>query len=201
MLLHPRETRSVGDGTAGQINRAAHGEQALLVVLIIGNQLVVIDFLLLQMPASGVITHQAVVLVVAALFIVFAYSKAEVGAVEGYEIQAKFDRVDGILAGSDVRMSGIKIGTVTASSLDPKTYFAEVKMNIRSDVKIPDDTSIAVSTDGLLGDKFLALSPGGSDDMLESGGEITTTQGSIDLMSLVGQMIFSQTGKDGDKDK
>ena len=143
----------------------------------------------------------AVVLAVAALFIVFAYSKAEVGAVEGYEIQAKFDRVDGILAGSDVRMSGIKIGTVTASSLDPKTYFAEVKMNIRSDVKIPDDTSIAVSTDGLLGDKFLALSPGGSDDMLEPGGEITTTQGSIDLMSLVGQMIFSQTGKDGDKDK
>tara|TARA_A100001037_G_scaffold21118_1_gene17715 strand:- start:114 stop:578 length:465 start_codon:yes stop_codon:yes gene_type:complete len=143
----------------------------------------------------------AVVLVVAALFIVFAYSKAEVGAVEGYEIQAKFDRVDGILAGSDVRMSGIKIGTVTASSLDPKTYFAEVKMNIRSDVKIPDDTSIAVSTDGLLGDKFLALSPGGSDDMLEPGGEIITTQGSIDLMSLVGQMIFSQTGKDGDKDK
>ena len=143
----------------------------------------------------------AVVLVVAALFIVFAYSKAEVGAVEGYEIQAKFDRVDGILAGSDVRMSGIKIGTVTASSLDPQTYFAEVKMNIRSDVKIPDDTSIAVSTDGLLGDKFLALSPGGSDDMLEPGGEITTTQGSIDLMSLVGQMIFSQTGKDGDKDK
>ena len=143
----------------------------------------------------------AVVLVVAALFIVFAYSKAEVGAVEGYEIQEKFDRVDGILAGSDVRMSGIKIGTVTASSLDPKTYFAEVKMNIRSDVKIPDDTSIAVSTDGLLGDKFLALSPGGSDDMLEPGGEITTTQGSIDLMSLVGQMIFSQTGKDGDKDK
>jgi phospholipid/cholesterol/gamma-HCH transport system substrate-binding protein len=143
----------------------------------------------------------AVVLVVAALFIVFAYSKAEVGAVEGYEIQAKFDRVDGILSGSDVRMSGIKIGTVTASSLDPKTYFAEVKMNIRSDVKIPDDTSIAVSTDGLLGDKFLSLSPGGSDDMLAPGGEITTTQGSIDLMSLVGQMIFSQTGKDGDKDK
>ena len=143
----------------------------------------------------------AVVLVVAALFIVFAYSKAEVGAVEGYEIQAKFDRVDGILSGSDVRMSGIKIGTVTVSSLDPKTYFAEVKMNIRSDVKIPDDTSIAVSTDGLLGDKFLALSPGGSDDMLAPGGEITTTQGSIDLMSLVGQMIFSQTGKDGDNDK
>lgn len=143
----------------------------------------------------------AVVLAVAALFIVFAYSKAEVGKVEGYEINAKFDRIDGILAGSDVRMSGIKIGTVTASALDPKTYFANVSMNIRSDIKIPEDTSIAVSSDGLLGDKFLALSPGGSDDMLPPGGEITTTQGSIDLMGLVGQMIFSQTNNDDDKSK
>ena len=62
-----------------------------------------------------------VVLIAATLFIVFAYSKAEVGKVDGYQITAKFDRVDGILAGSDVRMSGIKIGTVTSSSLDPKT--------------------------------------------------------------------------------
>lgn len=140
-----------------------------------------------------------VVLFVAALFIVFAYSKAEVGKVEGYEIKAKFDRIDGILAGSDVRMSGIKIGTVTSSALDPKTYFANVSMNIRSDIRIPEDTSIAVSSDGLLGDKFLALSPGGADEMLPPGGEITTTQGSIDLMGLVGQMIFSQTNKDGEK--
>ena len=143
----------------------------------------------------------AVVLAVAALFIVFAYSKAEVGKVEGYEINAKFDRIDGILAGSDVRMSGIKIGTVTASALDPKTYFANVSMNIRSDIKIPEDTSIAVSSDGLLGDMFLALSPGGSDDMLPPGGEITTTQGSVDLMGLIGQMIFSQTNNDDDKSK
>jgi phospholipid/cholesterol/gamma-HCH transport system substrate-binding protein len=140
-----------------------------------------------------------VVLIVAALFIVFAYSKAQVGKVEGYEIKAKFDRIDGILAGSDVRMSGIKIGTVTSSALDPKTYFANVSMNIRSDIRIPEDTSIAVSSDGLLGDKFLALSPGGADEMLPPGGEITTTQGSIDLMGLVGQMIFSQTNKDGEK--
>jgi len=140
-----------------------------------------------------------VVLIVAALFIVFAYSKAQVGKVEGYEIKAKFDRIDGILAGSDVRMSGIKIGTVTSSALDPKTYFANVSMNIRSDIRIPEDTSIAVSSDGLLGDKFLALSPGGADEMLPPGGEITTTQGSIDLMGLVGQMIFSQTSKDGEK--
>ena len=112
---------------------------------------------------------------------------------------ATFDRVDGVNAGADVRMSGIKIGTVTSSVLDPKTYFAVVKMNISTEVKVPDDTSIAVSSDGLLGDKFLALSPGGSDDMLSPGGEILTTQGSVDLMGLVGQMIFSQTNKDEKK--
>lgn len=141
----------------------------------------------------------AVVLAVAAFFIFFAYSKAEIGTVEGYEIRAKFDRIDGVRAGSDVRMSGIKIGTVTSSVLDPKTYFAVVKMNISTEVKVPDDTSIAVSSDGLLGDKFLALSPGGSDDMLSPRGEILTTQGSVDLMGLVGQMIFSQTNKDEKK--
>ena len=141
----------------------------------------------------------AVVLVVAALFIVFAYSKAEVGTVDGYAIQAKFDRVDGIRPGTDVRMSGIKVGTVTSSELDPRTYLAVVRMSIRTDVKIPEDTSIAVSADGLLGDKFLALSPGGAEEMLPDGGEITTTQGSIDLMSIIGQLIFSQTGKDDEK--
>ncbi len=141
----------------------------------------------------------AVVLVVAALFIVFAYSKAEVGTADGYTIKAKFDRIDGIRPGTDVRMSGIKVGTVTSSELDPKTYLAVVRMSIRTDVRVPEDTSIAVSADGLLGDKFLALSPGGSEDMLPDGGEITTTQGSIDLMSIIGQLIFSQTGKDDEK--
>ena len=141
----------------------------------------------------------AVVIAVAAFFIVFAYSKAEIGTVDGYQIQAKFDRIDGIRPGSDVRMSGIKVGTVTSSNLDQNTYLAVVRMTIRNDIKVPDDTSIAVSSDGLLGDKFLALSPGGSDGMLKPGGEILTTQGSIDLMSLVGQMIFSQTGKNDDK--
>ncbi|MAI49082.1 MAG: outer membrane lipid asymmetry maintenance protein MlaD [Rhodospirillaceae bacterium] len=141
----------------------------------------------------------ALVLAVAGFFIFFAYSKAQIGKVEGYEILAKFDRIDGVRAGTDVMMSGIKIGTVTSSMLDRKTYFAVVTMNISTEVKVPEDTSIAVSSDGLLGDKFLALSPGGSDDMLPPGGEITITQGSVDLMGLVGQMIFSQTNSDGEK--
>jgi len=138
----------------------------------------------------------AVVLLVAAFFIVFAYSKVDISSTGGYDISAKFDQVDGILVGSDVRMSGIKIGSVTSTFLDPKTYFAEVSISIRSDVKIPADTSISVASEGLLGQKYLSLSPGGSDEMLTSGDEIVVTQGSIDLMGLVGKMIFSQTKKD-----
>jgi phospholipid/cholesterol/gamma-HCH transport system substrate-binding protein len=140
----------------------------------------------------------AVVLVVAAIFMLFAYSTADIQAVEGYPVTAKFDRIDGIREGSDVRMSGIKIGTVVKQILDAETYLAVVTMTIDPAVKLPSDTSAQITSDGLLGDKYMSLSPGGADEMIPAGGEIETTQGSIDLFSLVGQMIFSQTGK-GDK--
>lgn len=141
----------------------------------------------------------AVVVVVAVLFVMFAYDKADLKTIEGYSISAKFDRIDGIRRGSDVRMSGIKIGTVTDQALDPETYLAVVHLNIDVNVKLPMDTSAAITSDGLLGDKYMALSPGGDDKMIPPGGEIETTQGSIDLFSLVGQMIFSQTGDKGGK--
>ena len=142
----------------------------------------------------------AVVIVVAAIFLVFAYTTADVRAVEGYDVSAKFDRIDGIKRSSDVRMAGIKIGTVMDSTLDPETYLAVVELSINPTVKLPLDTSASITSDGLLGDKYMSLSPGGDEAMIKPGGEIETTQGAIDLFSLVGQMIFSQTGKD-DKDK
>ena len=72
----------------------------------------------------------AVVLVVAAVFIIFAYSKADIAAVQGYEVTAKFDRIDGIRTGTDVRMSGIKVGTVLSEKLEPDTYFAVVALSV-----------------------------------------------------------------------
>jgi phospholipid/cholesterol/gamma-HCH transport system substrate-binding protein len=104
---------------------------------------------------------------------------------------ARFDRIDGIDVGTDVRMSGIKIGTVTAQELDQQTYRALVRMNIKNEVKLPDDSSIKVSNEGLLGGAYLAVSPGGSETMMVAGGEFETTQGSIDLVGLLGQAIFS----------
>ena len=140
-----------------------------------------------------------VVIAVAAIFMLFAYSKADVGAVSGYTVKAKFDRIDGINVGGDVRLSGIKVGTVVEEILDPNTYFAVVTLSIDNSIKLPTDTSAACTSSGLLGDKYLNLSPGADDLMIAEGGEIEATQGCIDLFALLGQMIFSQTGRGDDK--
>ncbi len=136
----------------------------------------------------------AVVLAGAVIFLTFAYSKSGLKTVDGYQVIGKFDRVDGLAEGSDVRMSGIKIGTVVSQELDKRTYLAVLTINVQNDVKLPRDSSIRIASNGLLGDKYLSITPGAEDEMLKPGGEITHTQGSVDLLSLVGRMIFSQTG-------
>ncbi len=136
----------------------------------------------------------AVVLVVAALFLVFAYKTSQLRAVSGYEVNAEFSRVDGIRQGSDVRISGIKIGSVVAEELDPKTFLAKVRMSIDPVVTLPDDTVAEIISAGLLGDKYMSLVPGGSDKVIPPGGKITYTQSSVSLENLIGQMMFSTPG-------
>jgi phospholipid/cholesterol/gamma-HCH transport system substrate-binding protein len=94
----------------------------------------------------------AVVLVVAALFLFFAYTTSQVRAVAGYEVSAQFDRVDGIHDGGDVRIAGVKVGTITTQTLDPKSFLAVVHMTINPAYKLPDDTVAESSSSGLLGD-------------------------------------------------
>ncbi|MBV9860339.1 MAG: outer membrane lipid asymmetry maintenance protein MlaD [Alphaproteobacteria bacterium] len=142
-----------------------------------------------------------VVLLVAAVFLYFAYTTSQVRAVQGYTVMAQFDRVDGIREGSDVRISGIKVGSVVAQTLDPKTFLADVQMSIDPGVKLPDDTSAAIISAGLLGDKYMSLSPGGSDKTIPPGGRIKYTQSPVSLENLIGQMIFSQPGAGGKKEE
>jgi len=144
----------------------------------------------------------AVVIVVAGLFLVFAYKTSQLRSVSGYELSADFSRVDGIRQGSDVRIGGIKIGSVTAEELDPKTFLALVRMSIDPKVQLPDDTVAEIISAGLLGDKYMSLVPGGSDAVIPPGGKIKYTQSSVSLENLVGQMIFSAPGakKPGDGD-
>ncbi|BBK40926.1 outer membrane lipid asymmetry maintenance protein MlaD [Allostella vacuolata] len=138
----------------------------------------------------------AVVLAVAAVFVVFAYTASGVRAVSGYEVIARFERVDGVAVGSDVRVGGIKVGSIASMTLDPKTYLAVVRLSIEPAVKLPVDTVASISSTGLLGDKFLALAPGGDEKMLEPGGVIQYTQASVNIENLIGQFMFSQGGAD-----
>lgn len=140
----------------------------------------------------------AVVLVVAAMFLAFAYSHSSLRAVSGYEVQARFDRVDGVSAGTDVRISGIKIGTVIDQRLDPDRYLAVVRMSIDPKIKLPADTVAEVASEGLLGGRYLALIPGGETEMIKPGGEIKFTQSPVDLVQMLGKFMFS--GPDQTKD-
>jgi len=131
-----------------------------------------------------------VVLLVAGFFLVFAYTTTSVKTEGGITYHARFDRVDGLKVGSDVRMSGVKIGTVQSIKIDPKDYIAEVTISAMPTIKLPKDTSAEIITDGLLGSKYLALVPGGDDENIAPGGMISYTQSSVSLESLIGKMMF-----------
>lgn len=132
----------------------------------------------------------AIVVAVAAGFLFFAYTNTGSGSVSGYEVVAKFSSADGISPGTDIRLHGIKIGTVSALTLDPKSFMAIAHMNIRNDVELPDDSAVKITSSGLLGNSYIAIQPGGSDKNLKPGGELTNTQGSVDLMSLIGRAVM-----------
>lgn len=137
----------------------------------------------------------AVVLIAAGGFLTFAYKNTELSNIEGYELRARFDRVDGLAIGADVRVSGIKVGSVTRQDLDRNTYQAVVRMTIDNAVKLPEDTIAKISSSGLLGSNYLALSPGASDIMLKPGEEITETQGSVDLLTLLAKFASNSGEK------
>ncbi len=107
---------------------------------------------------------------VAVGFLAFIATRTGSGSLSGYEINARLPKVDGLGIGTDVRLSGIKIGTVTDLALDPKTYLVTVHMNIRDDVKIPADSSVLVTSAGFLGSQYLSITPGGDDKMMAAGG-------------------------------
>ncbi len=132
----------------------------------------------------------AVVLAVAIGFIVFAYTRSGVATVSGYEVSAAFNRVDGIAAGSDVRIGGIKVGSVVERSLEPETYRAVLRMSIDETVPLPTDTTAAVVSDGLLGGKFIDIQPGAEEALIADGGRIAYTQSTLLLEELIGQFAF-----------
>ncbi len=136
----------------------------------------------------------AVVLLVALGFLTWAYSRANVGGVDGYHVVAVFDRVDGLEIGADVRLAGIPVGEVVEMRLDPATYRAEVVLAVRRDVPLPRDTAAAIVSTSLLGSKYVALTPGAEEEMLAEGDRITITQSAINIEELIGKFVFGGAG-------
>ena len=131
----------------------------------------------------------AVVLVVAALFLFFAYTRTQTHTVTGYDVSARFDRVDGLRTGGDVRISGIKVGTVTSQSLDPQTFLAVVHLTLDPSIKLPVDTIATITSTGLLGENYLALVPGNDEEYIKPGGTIDHTEPPINIFSLINKFV------------
>lgn len=133
----------------------------------------------------------AVVLVVAIGFLGYAVANTGRSTGSGITLNARFDRIDGLAIGSDVRMAGVKIGTVRTAAIDPKTYQAVVTFTVQPGLHLPKDSSAEIASDSLLGGKILALVPGGDDKMLADGGTVTITQSSVSFEQVLGKFIFS----------
>jgi len=136
-----------------------------------------------------------VVLLVAVLFLLFAYRVSDLQVVKGYELSARFFKVGGLNVGSDVRINGIKIGTVTSQKLSSEDYMVDVILSISPEIKLPQDSIVSITSDGLMGNKFIKIEPGQSKIFLTPGSEIKKTQDFETLEDLIGKFIFKATGE------
>jgi phospholipid/cholesterol/gamma-HCH transport system substrate-binding protein len=135
------------------------------------------------------------VLAVAVGFFVFAAQGAGLspqGA--SYDLRASFRSAEGVRVGTDVRLAGVKVGTVTALELNPQSFYADAVISLRADVQVPDDSSVLISSEGLLGGNFVEISPGGSAEVFAPGDEVEDTQGAVSVVSLL--MKFAGGGND-----
>ena len=132
----------------------------------------------------------AVVLLIAGFFLVFAYNSSNLRPVQGYPVTAKFNAIDGLQAGGDVRIAGVKVGSVVDARLDQQYYRAVITLNLVSSVELPVDTVASITGSGLLGDKYVELKPGKEKDMIKPGGEISHTEDVIAVEQLLGKAIF-----------
>ena len=142
----------------------------------------------------------ALVLLVALVFLVFAYKSANFTEFRGYELSANFSQAEGISKGTDVKISGISVGSVIDQTLDPNDYTALVTIRLNSNIQLPIDSTAAIVSEGLLGGRFISIDPGGDPDFLQPGEKIIYTQASPNLEQLLGKFIFNlSTNKDDDK--
>jgi phospholipid/cholesterol/gamma-HCH transport system substrate-binding protein len=137
------------------------------------------------------------VIVVAAVFLIYALGRTGAVTTGGYTLQAQFASVGGLTVGSEVKIGGVVVGHVADERLDPNTYAAIVRLAMNDDIKIPQDSSASITSDGLLGGDYVAVSPGGSNTMLAPGQSFAVTQSAVNIEDLLGKFIFSMGGSGG----
>jgi phospholipid/cholesterol/gamma-HCH transport system substrate-binding protein len=141
----------------------------------------------------------ALVIVVAAVFLFYAYRNSSLSTTDGYEVNAEFYSVGGLTAGGDVRVGGVKIGSVTGLALDQEDYLAVVTLSIDESVKLPADTEISIVSDGLLGGRYVSLKPGPAEQMIPAGGTLTNVRDSATIEDILARAIFVVANQaDGD---
>lgn len=136
---------------------------------------------------------------VLAAALAFGIYAAQIAGLSGggasYALNASFRSLEGVSVGTDVRLAGVKVGTVTDIALNQETFRADTTVNVQNGIEIPDDSAIIISSEGLLGGNFVEIVPGGSPFSLEAGDEITDTQGAVSLISLLLKFVSGGDGK------
>ncbi|MCB1390716.1 MAG: outer membrane lipid asymmetry maintenance protein MlaD [Rhodobacteraceae bacterium] len=141
----------------------------------------------------------ALVMAAAAVFVVFALRTT--GTVltdaQGYDLHASFRSAEGVRPGTEVRLAGVKIGTVTALTLDPQDFRAQLTLAVNNGLMLPADSTIQVASEGILGGTFVEILPGGDLENLQPGDTFRDTQSAVSLITL---LLRAFTGSDASED-
>lgn len=143
----------------------------------------------------------AIVLAVAGIFLSIAYRASSTVSEKGIVLHAKFDRIDGLVVGNDVKMSGVKIGKVFKIAIDPNTFLAIVSFTVSPELSIPTDSSAEIVSESFMGGKYIALVPGGAEETFANGDTVAYTQSALSFEALIGKYLFSSNSdvKEGHK--
>jgi phospholipid/cholesterol/gamma-HCH transport system substrate-binding protein len=132
------------------------------------------------------------VLISAFTFFFSSFRSSKVNNDHGYILNARFDNINGIANGSDVKISGVKIGSVINQKIDEKNFRAIIEFDVKDSLKLPVDSSAKIVSDGLLGGKYLEITPGSDEEILKEGEEIIFTQSSVNFEELLGKFMFNE---------
>lgn len=141
----------------------------------------------------------ALVLLIGYAFVHTSYSSSKVKTVTGYSLNLRFHKIGTIKDGAEVKIAGVTVGRVSGMNLDRDSYEVVMQITVPPDLKLPKDTKAAITTDGLLGNKYVKIEPGQSKEMLKPGDSIGKTKDAVSIEDLVTKIVQLAVGGDEEK--